>query len=195
VTLLGTVGTAHASLAQAIWLKHAWSTFLRIRIRLSLRVIVIRNWPKRPLHTTIVWVNRRCSRRPLREVTSVYWTRIVIRELGVWNPYFLCSLRCISTLARTTHRGIGSHRRVGNIWSFWLILNVIFDHRHASASLLDDVVVLDGSEVQERLFLNGLARLLLLLHTTVGLFDSCIDVIWYNLMLHLLTVSSDWLLN
>jgi len=146
MTLLGTVSTVHARFAQAIWLKHAWSTFLRIRIRLSLRVIVIRDWSESSL-CSIVWVSRRSPWRPLREVTSVYWTCIVVRELRMWNPYFLSSLSRISSLARTTHRGVGSHRRVCNIWSFWLILNVVFDHRHASACRLDNIIVLDGSEV------------------------------------------------
>lgn len=175
MTLFWAVTSVQARVTLAIWLKHAWSTFLRIRIWLSLWVIVIRDWFKRSL-CSIVWVNRRCAWGPLWQVASVYWTRIVVRELRVWNSYFLCSLGRISSLAWSTYRWIGSHRRVCNIWSFWLILNVILDHWHAGACRLDDIVVLDGSEIQERLFLNGFARLLSLLRT-VCTFDSPVNVI------------------
>lgn len=128
--------------------EHARPSLLRVGVGLPLRVAgVYRGTVDAP------------TVRPLRHVARVRQPRVVVGELGV-----RCSDLALvaAPLGRPRTRVLG-HGGVCHVADFGLGRgHVILDHGHARVRRLDNIVVLDRSEVEERFFLNRLCRLLLL---------------------------------
>lgn len=127
--------------------------------------------------TLILLVAIWSSTRPLGQIACIRDPGVIISELGVGYP----DITALLSLARRVY----IHRRVGNEdVVFRRGRQLVFDHRHPSVRRLHNIVVFDGSEVEQRFFLNGLAwgLLDLLLSGNVALDDLSI-----SLRLHLVT--------
>ena len=115
------------------------------------------------IHILLLLSNDSSPLWSLRQVASVCHSCIFLRELGMrcsdlalMPPSLAWSARCTRVL---------SHSRICNVASFLgILLYVILYTGNASIGRwFDDIVVFDGSEIEQGLFLNGLAARLLLL--------------------------------
>ena len=103
---------------------------------------------------------------------------MLIAELGVGCPH-ICTML---SLARIIGVIVAGHGRIGHVHVLRGRGKLVFHHRHARVRRLDNVVVFDGTEVEQRFFLNSLARSLLGLTRHVSLNGGNV-----SLYLHLLT--------
>lgn len=131
-----------------------------ISVWLSLRISVISDGNYSPIAVILSCTSYFDFRtfRPLRLVASVDDSSIFFRELRLSSSNF--SMVALAW----RHYIIVRHSRVSHLATFWLGLEFVLDHRHSSVCGFDDVIILNCSEIEKRLFLNcSLAGCLLLL--------------------------------
>lgn len=160
VTLFKGVTDCTARLLEAIPIKWSGPALLRISIRLALNGINLIS--ERSLSILSVIDGSYPSLGPLWKVASVCCALILLCILRVRCSH-VASLSIPST-CRCAFGWLGCHGRICHIACFLLQrLMVGLHHCHACIGGLHHVVVLDGSEVEKRFFLNCLCRVLRLL--------------------------------
>ena len=157
----------HVMVSKAIGLEHARHSLLRVRIRLPLRVTVVCNGGQGTcsrIARGVILMNNCSTWRSLWQVSSVHGPCVVTGELRVRYSDLCHSLGCVvAALWGTPERRVRRHWGIRIERSLWLVLNLVLDHWHACVCWLDDIVILDGSEIEQGLFLNRFWRVLDLL--------------------------------
>ena len=142
-------------------IKHAGSSLLTVSVWLSLRITNLGHGTYITSSSSIIrLLASGCAIiGSLGQVACIGKSRVIIWELRMRCSNF----SFISPSLAWACTWILSHRRICHVASFGLYTReIILNHGHARVSWLNYVVILDGSEIKERFFLNRLTWLLLL---------------------------------